>query len=244
MAGNFIGASSQWVNLGLSLNVLNNVPAGSMSVWVKLNGVPTTTLRIFAISVGPPPGTSAVPRFVLAVTSTAKVRFTGCALDNDATGTVDGTVTIADQTWTHVAVVCDYAAGIVSIYINGVLDVSSVLTGSTLGNTSPTNAKCGALGATPTGASSFFAGLIEDARLYNRRLSPGEILTIFTSKGKDGIWNGCQMRYMLAGGAPGSTIIQAVDLGSANRAGAPTNAPTYSAGIVSSRQKRAVKYRY
>ncbi len=244
MAVDFIGASSQWVNLGLNLPVAKNVPAATIMGWVKRNGAAGSNLRFLSVSVGPPPGTSSVTRIALGMTTGAVVRVTAGALDTDTSTAQNGTAVIPDQVWTHVAAVVSYVANVISIYLNGVLDVSvAIATGSTAGNTSNTNAKCAAIAATSTGASAFPTVALEDLRIYGRALGADELKTITASRGKDGIWNGCHLRYMLNEGGPGSAVTQVVDLGSANRAGSPTNSPLYIAGIVSPRQKRAVKYR-
>ncbi|HLE48844.1 MAG TPA: DUF2341 domain-containing protein [Patescibacteria group bacterium] len=85
-------------------------------------------------------------------------------------------------TWTHIAATYDGTAS--RIYINGVevakrTDISGNLTNSGAGL---------GIGATSTGAASF-PGKIDEARVYNRALSPGEITNLYNfAPGPVGYW--------------------------------------------------------
>jgi hypothetical protein len=76
------------------------------------------------------------------------------------------------NTWYHVAFVVNPAGGTMSSYVNGSYDASvSIPNGSITANSNPVNfAK---------GGSNFFAGLIDDVRIYNRALSAAEIAALY-----------------------------------------------------------------
>ena len=75
------------------------------------------------------------------------------------------------NTWTHLAI--SYDKGVVKIYKNGVLFSTNNTGGSAMNNYSGTNA---AIGESVTSSSSYyFAGGVNDFRLYDHCLSPGEV---------------------------------------------------------------------
>jgi subtilisin-like proprotein convertase family protein len=78
---------------------------------------------------------------------------------------------IAPGRWTHVAGVYDNATNTFSVYLNGVLDTSSVVTGA-----APADGPADSVfvGRTSAGAR-MYAGLIDDARIWNRALTVAEI---------------------------------------------------------------------
>ena len=80
---------------------------------------------------------------------------------------VVGTAAMALNTWTHVAVTFD--GTILRLYVSGVQVKTQALTGSLLSST----------GALRIGGNAvwgeYFAGLIDEVRIYNRALSGGEI---------------------------------------------------------------------
>jgi hypothetical protein len=83
----------------------------------------------------------------------------------------DGTITVADNQWHHVAGVYDGTAGI--IYIDGVLDVAQAATGQI--NASDFDLY---IGENAQATGRYWNGLIDDVRLYNRALSQMEIQQI------------------------------------------------------------------
>jgi hypothetical protein len=73
-------------------------------------------------------------------------------------------------TWTHVATTYDGASQ--RLYVNGALAASRAQTG-----TMAVSANALRIGGNAAWAGEFFAGLIDDVRVYNRALSAGEIAT-------------------------------------------------------------------
>lgn len=85
---------------------------------------------------------------------------------------------VQDNAWHHV--VATYDKSYMRIYIDGDLDSSKAATHDI--NNSSDNLN---IGARTDGSSDFFAGIIDDIRVYNRRLSAEEILQIYhETKGK------------------------------------------------------------
>lgn len=78
--------------------------------------------------------------------------------------------------WYHVAVV-HQGQGNQKIYINGIETYNAASGGSISSNTSVVT-----VGARGGGTQSFFNGLLDGVRIYNRALSAGEILTIYNSQ--------------------------------------------------------------
>jgi uncharacterized repeat protein (TIGR02543 family) len=86
-----------------------------------------------------------------------------------------GTVLEAGE-WYHVAVVFSTSAAKVRFYVNGILDGEADSWCSSLHNsTAPFALGCNFSGGTP---ESFFRGLIDDARVYARALSSGDIAAL------------------------------------------------------------------
>jgi hypothetical protein len=90
------------------------------------------------------------------------------------------------------------------LYVNGVEEANSAATPQT-GNVLVIQFNSYAGG----GASEVFAGLIADARLYNRTLSAAEVQTIFACRGTDGITSGLFSRYLFNELSPGTAVSSA-----------------------------------
>jgi gliding motility-associated-like protein len=84
---------------------------------------------------------------------------------------VNSTTLIPLNTWTHVAVTRS-AAGVVKMYINGVLDVSTAIL-----NLSGGNAAIRAIGAKPVGATNYgsFNGAIDELKVWNTERTAAQI---------------------------------------------------------------------
>lgn len=85
---------------------------------------------------------------------------------------MDSATPIPEKKWTHVA--STYDGAVLKIYINGVLDRSLAVTGTTCANKDPL--VVGAKFKPSAGISeAYFDGRIDDLRVYKRALSPAEI---------------------------------------------------------------------
>jgi len=84
-------------------------------------------------------------------------------------------------------------------------------------------------------SSRYFDGLIDDARIYNRGLSPQEIGVIYTTKGTDYIIDGLSARWLmieLQPGVPASGAGMIKDETINLNHGTPNNSPIYAETII------------
>ena len=80
------------------------------------------------------------------------------------------------------------------------------------------------------GRSDYFEGDLHDVRIYDRVLTPNEILTLYNSRGRDSIVHGLVHRWVFDEGADGSTFSGSgtgKDRVGKNDADADTGPPTY-----------------
>ena len=84
--------------------------------------------------------------------------------------TVASSANINDGAWHHVAATRDNTSGAMKVYVDGVQ--SGAGTGPTGSRTWPTTLRIGALRP----GSNYFTGTLDDIRLYDRALGPGEVL--------------------------------------------------------------------
>ena len=78
----------------------------------------------------------------------------------------------------------------------------------------------------------YFNGLIFDARIYNRALSPSEVKTLYESRGSDNIVNGLVGRWLMNEGTDGAVAAGAnsvIDISGDGNHGTPVNSPIYRA---------------
>jgi len=90
-------------------------------------------------------------------------------------GATFSTTSVALTTWTHLA--CVSTASLTTYYMNGVTAGTSVSVVSTAGSSA--NFTIGA----NAGGTEALSGKVDDARVYNRALSPQEIRTLATRRG-------------------------------------------------------------
>jgi hypothetical protein len=86
------------------------------------------------------------------------------------------TVTITDDTWTHVVAIHDASSR--SVYLNGALDVTDSTSGVTIDYSGNESATTGATQDPALGDHSFYDGALDDVRVYDRALTAAEILDI------------------------------------------------------------------
>lgn len=241
MAMSFVAASSQYVSLGTLLNSLQNVSTATLSVWVNPVDVGATERFILAYSVGTVNNQSRA-RLAEDITANNTWMITGRRVDGDAQSAVNSISTISTGTNVHIVGAYNYTGGALTIYINGAQSNTLAIAGWT-GNTSNTTSQAASIATRPdAGAGTFFNGIIDDARVYNRLLSANEINTIYRARGKDSIIRGLIHRYNFFEAATGTIATGAGtvrDKGSGTHVnGTPTNSPTYASAIVSKRRRR------
>lgn len=152
---------------------------------------------------------------------TPKIR---CRIGRTAFITSNITLSSANVLY-HIAATYNSANGDNSIYVNGVLDIANITgTGSALANNTIY------IGSN-NGATEWADGYYEDYRIYNRILTADEILSIYTSRGADRIYNGLIHRWLMRE-VPGGAVGTVYDwVNTANNL-SPVVAQTYSDSIL------------
>ncbi|TAL48239.1 LamG domain-containing protein, partial [archaeon] len=165
---NFDGIYS-FVNISNSPS-LSVTDALTISAWIRTNdAVNSNTERI----VQKGGGTSMYDFFIQ---ETNKLR-TILTLDTGQAN-IFGNTALSANTWYHVVTTFSNATGLLKIYINGIEDVSTTVSGKITTNTNPLI--IGAFRGLPTDLQKF-NGIIDDVRIYNRALSADEIKRLYQS---------------------------------------------------------------
>ncbi len=100
-----------------------------------------------------------------------------------------GTTSLVINTWYHIVATWD-STGRHQTYVNGVLDLDVVSsTFDTINGTSATALHIGS----QNNSSRFFNGAIDDVQLFNKKLSPSEILNLYNAPNP--ITNGLVSKY-------------------------------------------------
>src|SRR6185295_9677485 len=114
------------------------------------------------------------------MTAPNSVRFAITTTNNAAEQQISSTTRLTTGAWHHHAVVLDVGATYVgTLYIDGAVagtNAAMTLRPSSLGNT--TN---NWIGRSPFTADPYFAGLIDDFRVYKRALTATDIATLYTT---------------------------------------------------------------
>jgi subtilisin-like proprotein convertase family protein len=154
-AASFAGNASSYVSVPNSSSV-NLTGSFSIEAWVN----PSNTNNKGVISKG---GTSL--KYGIRITSSRVVVITngGPRLSSKAANL------IPLNTWTHISATYNSVSGNFNIYINGILDSSSIVAGAT-----PTS-NTDSLYVGFSGASTPYSGKLDEVRLWNRELSAVEV---------------------------------------------------------------------
>ncbi|MFH1228576.1 MAG: LamG-like jellyroll fold domain-containing protein [Planctomycetota bacterium] len=159
--------------VALPSTVLNNMPKGTVSAWIKANN--------FNLTGGANPliidksTTGSIDYFNLQVNDSTKV---GAATINGGYGTaywLQGASILQTATWYYVVMTWDGTQW--RMYINGTLDASySSATGI------PSNNTVAAIGRVSDAARGYFNGQIDDVRIYNYARTAAEIQTEYNAR--------------------------------------------------------------
>jgi N-acetylneuraminic acid mutarotase len=160
--------------------------AASLTIegWIKLNSYPASGSSTAIVFRGDDRG--GLDPYSLTIQSTGRMSFQVTNQNNSGTSI---TAPIALGQFIHVAATLDDATGTMRLYENGAIVAQTVTTVRPFGALDPTqNPGFGIGNANGTSPSSFnipFDGLIDELSMYNRALTPGEVLGIFKA-GSDG----------------------------------------------------------
>ena len=228
MAMDFVAASEQHVEIGdvAPLNITGDQI--TLSCWVKLAST-TMEQKIIAKWSDSPDAKS----YLLSADGPGNDKVL-LAVQAPGQATSMGTTAMVVGTWHHIA--GTYDGTTMRVYLDGVEDDTTAKTGSINSTTAPVRIGVGS-GATSEQPAD---GAVEDARFYDRALTASEILTIFNSRGRDGIALGRVARYQLNEGAPGVVASGAgvvKDSGPNGLDGTPANSPTWASGQLNFRRR-------
>lgn len=156
---------NQWIDLGTNLPIINQVTATTLSAWL-LPYAPSRNGDIIALSrnnSGNPTGNSRASLVQSGANMEVYARSTNDDSDWNHIPTTSSPVSEVD--WHHVAAVVDYEHDAVTIYVDGVQQPTDGLVAFTNTATPDTNSENSALGSNDDGASSYFYGVIDEARV-------------------------------------------------------------------------------
>lgn len=173
--------TNDYLNLGTNLSMLRNVPAATVAGWVRMTSLPASGAyrELVSISVGnaTPTNTSRIALSLVGDGTAADVFVGGRSTDTEAQKNLTANANLAANTWYHVAATIDFQNNSIKIYKDGVLSASATVAFSSP-FTADTASACAALASQDTGDSNFFAGLLDDVRVYCRVLSAVEIQSL------------------------------------------------------------------
>ena len=233
-----LNGTTQAINLGTNLSILNGAAAASVMSWIRPR-IPQATRGIVSIAISPPPTPSSISRVALEI---GGVSMSILAIvrnaDIDPGSSLSSAAVLTAGEWQHIGFSYDCVTKGMFIYRNGVLVASGTATNATGTAFAATNSKNGALGSGDTAADLFFAGDIEDTRIYPFLFGPSLWETLFATRGKDAISirNANQTissnRWQMDELGDDQTVVMVPDIMPGVRInGTPVGAPTYIAGI-------------
>jgi hypothetical protein len=170
-AGDFNG-SNDYVNVGVINNFSNTI---TLSAWAKTTNASAGWIFI----IGQAPSTSCTsPYSTYGIAFDPSQSYFDFELSNSSAVRVQTlkSATVAANTWYYLTGV--YNGSLMTLYINGVVVATSVQSGNILNSS-----YAAVIGNQGVGAcASFFPGSINDARIYNRALSPAEIMALYNAE--------------------------------------------------------------
>jgi hypothetical protein len=173
-----IGQAMAFRGIGETITIaggggLNNVSEGSIAMWVKWSGTQDSAYGVYGPALSRQNNgvfTNNIIGLDGADPSTAKVTwgFTGYS------PVITGATAVGDNTWRHVVIT--FTSGDHKLYLDGGEDGTSGTTGSTSNNSGVPLT----IGGWPGDGNKYIAGAIDDFRVYNRVLTPAEVLQLYS----------------------------------------------------------------
>jgi hypothetical protein len=170
--------SDENINVPASLNALGATTTITIACWINLT-TDRAWARVWDFNNSSTTGYMFLTTYQTQSTPNT-VRFAITTTTNTAEQQISGTARLTTGAWHHVAVVLDAGATYTgTLYVDGAVagtNPAMTLRPSSLGNTVNNW-----IGRSAYTQDPYFAGLIDDFRVYSRALSPGEITTLFTT---------------------------------------------------------------
>lgn len=180
MAANFNGTSQ---HLLLPYRAAMNTNTFSFSFWLWSSSTATALQAIISRR----NGTRTTRAFEI-LSASNRIRLTVLGTNFTLNGNKPVSV------WTHYVCQYDRNTGVVQIYVNGVLQLSSTATINIPTNiTTAITVACRDTGSIGTR----WPGILADVRMYNRTLTAAEVMNVYTMKGRDRVKQGLVFRYRL-----------------------------------------------
>lgn len=222
----FVAASNQYVDFGNPAALDITGDEITLSIWLCCpNGAEGKVLAKWSDA-------GADFSYLLSVLANGHAQFVTNTGANDV---VEGTTDLDDGELHHVA--GTYDGAILRLYVDSVEEGTTAASGNLTSTTAPVRIGAGSGGV---GTENPFDGTLDDPRIYARAPSADEILTIYNSRGRDGIALGLAGRWLLNEGAPGVVASGAgviKDSGPNGLDGTPANSPTWASGQLASRRR-------
>lgn len=230
---------SGYIDLGAATSLLQNVTGGSICAWVNVNNFPAGAGVENYISHFSQNASNTASRLGMSAYQTVTgFRLTARRIDGETLVAVNDTTVRSTGTWYHVAATADYGnlgqGQTLRLYVNGAFVADAGVIATWTGASSNLSSLRGCHGAR---ASQLLQidGIIDDVRVYSRALSAGEVSTIYTAIGQDGILNGLVNRHLCDGAVSATASGTSVDL-SGTLNGTYTASPVFAAGRVNRRK--------
>lgn len=170
----FVSSETDYITMGDVINFERTDPF-SLSFWIKRSSAGTTQIPFAKKD-----STAPVAGWMIRITTISKLEFIiSHEAGNEAYISTSSTFTSTSD-WYHIVATYNgssLAAGM-KIYVNGVAQATSTVTNN-LSDTIITASSLN-IGARDDGATPF-NGLVDDARIYNRELSSGEVTALYDS---------------------------------------------------------------
>ena len=233
MALNLVAASSQRITLPTNSTLFKGWTVFSLCCWYK----PVTgsdTCQIFNASKNGSP-TAQRCGFVL---NAGTMRIALATGDSDSLRTTtDGSGAISSGALIHIGATLDIPNLFVKWYKNGVLAYSHSVGAGAASAFDNTTADACIIGSSLAGSSAFVNGILEDLRIYSGLLSDNAMRTIYESRGRDGITENLEARWLMQDAAVGAAPASIADMGLYKRTGTPSNSPLIMPGFVAGRRR-------
>lgn len=162
---NFDGVDD-YISVGTP-SALSLSTTGTLSAWIKTN-----TSTFYPVIVGNADFVNDSRGYLLALDSSGHARIELCSAS--AFKNVDSSATYLDGNWHHITGTWDGTT--IRLYVDGSEVASSSQDVTPVSGVYPVT-----MGKDPNQSTSYFVGLIDDVRIYNRALTVGEISQIYNS---------------------------------------------------------------